>query len=143
MEEQPVVGIANPDRHNYRVAARTLAGDTGRFSTRTHTEYDFNYNYNLPWWTAPPQFWREESSQLSSTSGSYSGTWFASIVALTPMPSRPWVDATTWAIAKLSKFFVNMLDTQGSIAALFYFVPKGSPVQWPTSPPPYFLGPRY
>lgn len=38
-------------RHNYRVAARTLAGNTSTSaSTRTHTEYDFNYGYRIPWW---------------------------------------------------------------------------------------------
>ncbi len=38
--------------HSYRLAARTLAGDTGRnASIRTHTEYDFNYNFKIPWWS--------------------------------------------------------------------------------------------
>lgn len=39
-------------RHTYRVAARSLAGDTGEFTgtIRTHTEYDFNYNYKIPYW---------------------------------------------------------------------------------------------
>jgi iron complex outermembrane receptor protein len=38
--------------HSYRLAARTLAGDTvARASIRTHTEYDFNYNFSIPWWS--------------------------------------------------------------------------------------------
>lgn len=42
--------------HNYRLAARTLAGDTGQFTgTRTHTEYDFNYGWTIPWWTGRVQ----------------------------------------------------------------------------------------
>lgn len=39
--------------HSYRLAARTLAGDTGfRSQTRAQTMYDFNYSYQIPWWTA-------------------------------------------------------------------------------------------
>lgn len=38
--------------HNYRLALRTLAGDTGlRNQTRTHTEYDFNYSWDIPYWS--------------------------------------------------------------------------------------------
>lgn len=40
-------------RHTYRVAIRTLPGDTGtRYQTRTQSEYDFNYRYQIPFWTA-------------------------------------------------------------------------------------------
>ncbi len=43
------------ERHSYRLAARTLAGDTGQSSIRTHTEYDLNYGYKIPWWAAKLQ----------------------------------------------------------------------------------------
>lgn len=40
-------------RHSYRLAARTLPGDTSvRYQTRTQTEYDLNYIYRIPYWTA-------------------------------------------------------------------------------------------
>ncbi len=42
---------ASTVRHNYRLAARSIAGVTRRASyTRTHTEFDFNYNYKIPFW---------------------------------------------------------------------------------------------
>ncbi len=44
-------------RHSYRLAARTLPGDTSTFgATRTQTLYDFNYGYNIPWWSARLSF---------------------------------------------------------------------------------------
>ncbi|MEM7645268.1 MAG: TonB-dependent receptor, partial [Pseudomonadota bacterium] len=43
-------------RHSYRIAARTLAGDTGFATTRTHTEYDLNYNYRIPFFAASFSF---------------------------------------------------------------------------------------
>lgn len=46
----------NSQNHGYRLAARTLAGDTDNRTQgdimRTSTEYDFNYSYSIPWWTA-------------------------------------------------------------------------------------------
>ena len=42
-------------RHSYRLAARTLAGDTFTATIRTHTEYDLNYSYRIPFWTASLQ----------------------------------------------------------------------------------------
>lgn len=43
---------ASTQRHNYRLAARSIAGYSRAYTTSTHTEYDFNYGYKIPFWDA-------------------------------------------------------------------------------------------